>query len=83
MVVRRSCLEPHRKWSALHHRQPVTIPPEEWSAWLDPQVGADQAVQLALQLPEVREWQAWPVSTPVNSVRNDDPSLIEPSFDPA
>jgi putative SOS response-associated peptidase YedK len=69
--------------SALHHRQPVAIPPEDWAAWLDPQVGSEHAVQLALQLPEEGEWQAWPVTKQVNSVRNDDPSLIEPTPEPS
>jgi putative SOS response-associated peptidase YedK len=69
--------------SALHHRQPVTIPQDDWAEWLDAKVGDAQAVQLAMQFPNEGERQTWPVSKQVNSVRHDDPSLIEPTNDNA
>jgi putative SOS response-associated peptidase YedK len=62
----------------LHHRMPVTIAEADWAGWLDPQVGETEAVKLAMHRPAKGEWQAWPVSTKVNSVKNDGPELVEP-----
>jgi putative SOS response-associated peptidase YedK len=59
----------------LHDRMPLVVQPEDWAAWLDPHLkdAADllhPAVEIGLT--------AYPVSTLVNSVRNNGPELITP-----
>lgn len=75
----------------IHDRMPMTVPRAAWAQWLDPTVRLDApdgsgdaddtgghglpdllAPATALRL------EAYPVSTSVNSVRNNGPSLIEP-----
>ena len=68
----------------IHDRQPLMLRPEAWSAWLDPAVGADGAMEL-LEAP-APEIVATPVSTAVNAVANNGPSLvdeIDPEDEPA
>lgn len=61
----------------IHDRMPMTIEPAQWSAWLDPGVGADDAG--ALLVPAATgTLNAYPVSTRVNSVRNHGPELLVP-----
>ncbi len=56
---------------------PVILPPEAYADWL----GAD-ADPADLMRPYAAEpMTAWPVSTKVNSPRNDDPSLLEPAVE--
>jgi len=65
--------------SAIHHRMPMILPDAEaQDAWLDVrQVRAREAAQLALPL-EDGALRFHPVSTRVNSARDDDPGLIAP-----
>jgi len=58
----------------LHERMPVVLEPEDWAAWLG-EVDADPA---ALLRPSSAGFRVWPVSSRVNSVRNNGPELIEP-----
>lgn len=61
----------------IHHRMPVLLAPDDWDHWLDPD--ADHASLRALMQPAPADWlHAVKVSTRVNSVRNDDPSLVVP-----
>jgi putative SOS response-associated peptidase YedK len=61
----------------LHDRMPVILAELDWDAWLDPAVPPEAALALLKPCPE--DWlDRYPVSTRVNSVRNDDPTLIEP-----
>ncbi|QFZ24835.1 SOS response-associated peptidase [Saccharothrix syringae] len=62
--------------TAVHHRMPLVLPRDRWSAWLDPDrpdptdlLAPDPAVVAALELR--------PVSMRVNSIRNNDPSLVD------
>lgn len=67
---------------SLHERMPVILPPEVEARWLDPALDGDVDALLALLAPVGPEALALrPVSTRVNSVQNDDPSLLEPSSD--
>ncbi len=69
--------------SDLHHRMPVALPREAWDAWLDPkQRDGNAAIRAALGS-ATRDFANHPVSTMVNSVRNNDPRLIEPVQDAA
>lgn len=59
----------------IHDRVPLSMPPDRWGAWLDPDFGA-QARGL-LDVPEPR-LGFHPVSRAVNRVSNDTSILIEP-----
>lgn len=62
--------------AVIHDRQPVMLPREAWSAWLDPAVGADEARELVRLDPPALV--ATPVSTRVSRVTDDGPGLLEP-----
>jgi putative SOS response-associated peptidase YedK len=62
----------------IHDRMPMIIDPGSWDDWLDP-ANNDVADLKALLTPAmVGDLTTWPVSTAVNSVRNNGPELIEP-----
>ena len=61
----------------IHDRMPMVIEPERWADWLDP-ADSDPADLLALLAPAASGGlTSYPVSTAVNSVRNNGPQLIE------
>jgi putative SOS response-associated peptidase YedK len=66
---------------AIHDRTPMVISPESWDDWLDP-ANKDKELLLAMMLPATSSAAgglgSHPVSTAVNSVRNNGPDLIEP-----
>lgn len=79
----RSCTiitgEPNDLVARIHDRMPVLLPPSAWDAWLDPtNDDLDSLGQLLVPAPS-ELLVAHPVSTRVNSARNDDPSLVEPA----
>ena len=59
----------------IHDRMPLLLPDSAWATWLDP--AAPLPAGFDARLP-VGLLTAHPVSTAVNSVRNDSPELIEP-----
>ncbi len=62
----------------LHDRMPVILAPEDYALWLDPAV-SDPVLPAQLLRPFPPAAMALhPVSTRVNTVRNDDPSCIAP-----
>jgi putative SOS response-associated peptidase YedK len=62
----------------IHDRMPMIIDPVKWTDWLDP-VNNDVADVRALLSPAAAcGLTTFPVSTQVNSVRNNGPQLIEP-----
>jgi putative SOS response-associated peptidase YedK len=62
----------------IHDRMPMVITREAIGAWLDPEItDPEQALEL-LEVTEASALEAYAVSTDVNSVENNDPSLIEP-----
>lgn len=61
----------------IHDRMPLPIPPERWGDWLDPAATRPQ-VEQALASHTAERLAAYPVSTDVNSVRNNGPHLMEP-----
>jgi putative SOS response-associated peptidase YedK len=63
----------------IHDRMPLVLPSERWSDWLDPQVREQDDVRALIVPPEPGRFAAVPVSTRVNSVRNDGPELLEPA----
>ncbi|GAA1711997.1 SOS response-associated peptidase [Isoptericola hypogeus] len=64
----------------IHDRMPVVLPRAAWDAWLDPAVGADEAMAVVTG-PQVG-MATVPVGDAVGSVQNNRPSLIEPDPDP-
>ena len=61
----------------IHARMPMTIARADWAAWLSPDSAADAATSLLVPAAHAR-LDAYPVSTDVNSVRNNGPALIAP-----
>ncbi len=59
----------------IHHRMPVMLRPDQWHTWLD--VEAEEASSVLAPFDD-KGLIAFPVSTRVGSVKNDDPSLLEP-----
>ncbi|HEY1328579.1 MAG TPA: SOS response-associated peptidase [Casimicrobiaceae bacterium] len=59
----------------VHDRMPVIVPPEQYARWLD---ASEEDVTDLLAPPTDRLLRIQPVSTRVNSVQNDDASLIAP-----
>jgi putative SOS response-associated peptidase YedK len=68
----------------IHDRTPMVIAPESWADWLDP-ANNERELLLAAMRPATTSGSGGltthPVSTAVNSVRNNGPSLIEPLGD--
>jgi putative SOS response-associated peptidase YedK len=62
----------------IHHRMPAILKPTVYEPWLDP--GNQDLAELdrILKNEIVTELVSYPVSTQVNSTRNNDPSCIEP-----
>jgi putative SOS response-associated peptidase YedK len=62
----------------IHDRMPIAVLPEQRAAWLDPQTpGQDVLAELLAPTPG-GFWDIYPVSTAVNSVRNQGPDLVKP-----
>ena len=62
----------------VHDRMPVILDERDWSTWLEPSI-SDRAELTALMISAPpASITLRPVSTRVNSVRNNDPSLLDP-----
>ena len=61
----------------IHPRMPLVLPPSDWDRWMDSETDT-QGLSRILQEYRGPSLAAFPVSTRVNTPRNDDPSLIEP-----
>jgi putative SOS response-associated peptidase YedK len=65
----------------IHDRTPMVIAPENWTDWLDP-ANNEKGQLLSVMRPATTSGAgglaSYPVSTAVNSVRNNGPSLTEP-----
>jgi putative SOS response-associated peptidase YedK len=61
----------------IHERMPMIIEPDRWADWLDPE-SKDPADLMSLLAPAAAGGlDSYPVSTAVNSVRNNGPQLLE------
>lgn len=68
---------PNELVAPIHDRMPVVLSRSAWSAWLDPSLPADGAIDL-LGVPPVEDWVADPVSSWVNAADHDDEQCIAP-----
>ncbi|HWV79332.1 MAG TPA: SOS response-associated peptidase [Isoptericola sp.] len=64
----------------IHDRMPVVLPRASWDAWLDPAVGAEQAMGIVTG-PQVG-MATRPVGDAVGSVQNNRPALLDVDPDP-
>jgi putative SOS response-associated peptidase YedK len=62
----------------IHDRMPMVITRDVMDGWLDPNLTDPASALELLEVTEAHLLEAYPVSTAVNSVQNNDPSLIEP-----
>jgi putative SOS response-associated peptidase YedK len=65
----------------IHDRMPMVIGADAYAAWLDPAQTDSAAALELLSVTDPAELEAYPVSTDVNKVQNNDPSLVEPLGD--
>lgn len=62
----------------VHPRMPLTVAPEHWADWLDPRHQHVADLRALLEQPDGGHLAVAPVSTAVNSVRNNGPHLLDP-----
>lgn len=62
----------------IHDRMPVILHPDDAGDWMDPDIEELGPLEHMLQPIPDDELEMYPVSTAVNSVRNNGPELIEP-----
>lgn len=61
--------------ATIHHRMPVVLTPNQYDAWLSPDASPNEVADLIAG--SRYEFEAYRVSTRVNSVRHDDPALLD------
>jgi putative SOS response-associated peptidase YedK len=61
----------------IHDRMPVILDAEAEALWLDPATEDPSRLTALLQPYPAEEMEAYPVSTIVNSAREDSPEMIE------
>jgi putative SOS response-associated peptidase YedK len=61
----------------IHNRMPVILPSGARERWLDPQARETELREMLAPLP-ADKLEAYPVSTIVNSPRNDSPECVGP-----
>jgi putative SOS response-associated peptidase YedK len=62
----------------IHDRMPMVITRDAIDAWLDPTITDPKRALELLAVTEAAALEAYAVSTEVNSVENNNPSLVEP-----
>lgn len=61
--------------ATIHDRMPVILSPEDFERWLEPDITGPAEIQDLLR-PYAGEMLAYPVSSAVNSPRNNSPELL-------
>ena len=69
--------EPNELLAPIHNRMPVILPRETWPAWLGEEQASADELQSLLKPYQADRMRAYPISTRVNSVKNDAPDLLE------
>jgi putative SOS response-associated peptidase YedK len=67
-----------RELDRIHDRQPLVLEREDWEEWLDPKATDPSVVEAHLEFSEPGRFDAYPVSTAVNSSRNNGEELLRP-----
>jgi putative SOS response-associated peptidase YedK len=62
----------------IHDRQPLVLEPRSWDDWLDPAANDLSRVKVHLEFSAPGRFDAYPVSTAVNSSRSNGSQLLEP-----
>ncbi|HEX8509201.1 MAG TPA: SOS response-associated peptidase, partial [Propionibacteriaceae bacterium] len=62
----------------IHDRMPMVVARDSWDAWLDPQLSDTEDALRLLAVTEPDALEVYAVSTAVNKVQNNGPSLVEP-----
>lgn len=70
--------DPNELMKGIHDRMPVILEPQDYAAWLDPANRDAQELKRFLRAYPSARMHAHPVSTRVNTPKNNDPALIEP-----
>ncbi|GIU88689.1 MAG: DUF159 family protein [Acidimicrobiia bacterium] len=68
----------NEKLAPVHDRMPVVLPEDAWDRWLDPEFHDVDALRALLVPAPPDDFELWPVSTRVNSPRNNGPDLLAP-----
>jgi len=69
---------PNELCAELHNRMPVVLGPQIWPAWLGEEPADARQLTAMLAPYPWEEMICWPVSIRMGSVKNNDPSLIDP-----
>jgi putative SOS response-associated peptidase YedK len=70
---------PNELCAELHNRMPVVLAPESWPLWLGEEPAEPRRLKGVLAPYPAEGMTCWPVSPRVNSVKNNDASLVEPA----
>ncbi len=62
----------------IHDRMPVILPRAAWAKWLGEEPAEPSALQALLRPYPSERLRVYPIGSRVNSVKNDDPSLLDP-----
>ena len=63
----------------VHNRMPLFIPRNRWEKWMDSELTEVEEVRALMEIPKPDDHlRFWPVSTMVNSIRNNGAELIAP-----
>jgi putative SOS response-associated peptidase YedK len=65
--------------AAIHDQMPVILPPDDYDLWLDAEFEGKEKLLSLLRPYPADEMTAYPISTLVNSPKNDVPACIEAS----
>jgi putative SOS response-associated peptidase YedK len=69
--------EPNDLVAPIHNRMPVILRREAWPQWLGEQPASTAEMEALLKPFPAERMRAYPISTRVNSVKNDEPSLLD------
>jgi len=73
---------PNELMTRIHDRMPAIIPRAQYARWLDPELRDAAQIQTMIASYPAEALRALPVSTRINSARNQGPELIEPAGAP-
>jgi putative SOS response-associated peptidase YedK len=63
----------------IHNRMPLFLPRNRWDKWMDSELTEVEEVRALMEIPKPDDHlRFWPVSTMVNSIRNNGAELIAP-----